>query len=521
MQGRPNFILFIADQLRLDYLSCNGHKIVKTPHIDQIASEGTNFSQFYVASPICMPNRASLMTGRYPSVHGLRYNGNYLPQDATTFIDVLSKEGYDTSSFGKIHLQPMTDLPPHPWVNDEDLGPIKESWSVNHEDYKVEQSRNYNSKKYFEIPKPYYGFHHVDLVTGHGDKCNGHYMQWLRNNFADYERFFDPINQIPHNYSCRQGYRTPIPEEFYPTAFVEKKSIEYFDSISNEKNPFISFISFPDPHHPFTPPGKYWDMYDPNDFEVNLNYDSHKNPILPMQRVRQMHLDGIEPKVSTSVFMAEKRQIQESMALTAGMITMIDDAVGNVIQSLKKNNLYDNSVIIFTSDHGDYLGDFSLMLKGALPFRSITNVPFIWSDPLTRKEKNSNSVSSTIDIAPTILSRASVKPYWALQGIDIAESVSSNRSLREELMIEYHDNLARFGFDKPAFVRSLITDEYRFTIYKNEPFGELYHFKSDPFETTNLFENHQYRNVRNELTERLINQMMENIDKSPMPKRLA
>ena len=88
-------------------------------------------------------------------------------------------------------------------------------------------------------------------------------------------------------------------------------------------------------------------------------------------------------------------------------------------------------------------------------------------------------------------------------------------------MIEYHDNLARFGFDKPAFVRSLITDEYRFTIYKNEPFGELYHFKSDPFETTNLFENPQYRNVRNELTERLINQMMENIDKSPMPKRLA
>ena len=521
MKKKPNFVIFITDQLRWDYLGCNGHKIIKTPNIDHIASEGTNFSQFYVASPVCMPNRASLMTGRYPSVHGLRYNGNYLPKDATTFIDVLSKEGYDTSSFGKIHLQPMTDLPPHPWVNDEDLGPIKESWSVNHEGYKVEQSKNYKSKKYFEIPKPYYGFHHVDLVTGHGDKCNGHYMQWLRDNFSDYERFFDPLNQVPHNYSCRQGYRTPIPEDFYPTAFVEKKSIEYYNSISNKKNPFISFVSFPDPHHPFTPPGKYWDMYDPDNFEVNLDYDFHKNPILPMQRVRQMYLDGIEPKVSTSVFMAEKRQIQESMALTAGMITMIDDSIGRVIQSLKKNNLYDNTVIIFTSDHGDYLGDFSLMLKGALPFRSITNVPFIWSDPLTRKEKSCNSLSSTIDIAPTILNRASVKPYWGLQGIDITASISNNRSLRQELMIEYHDNLARFGFDKPAFVRSLITDEYRFTIYKNEPFGELYDLKNDPFETSNLFENPQYRNIRNELTERLVNQMMENIDKSPMPKRLA
>ena len=88
-------------------------------------------------------------------------------------------------------------------------------------------------------------------------------------------------------------------------------------------------------------------------------------------------------------------------------------------------------------------------------------------------------------------------------------------------MIEYHDNLARFGFERPAFVRSLITDEYRLTIYKNETFGELYDLKSDPFETTNLFEKSQYRNIRNELTERLVNQMMENIDKSPMPRRLA
>ena len=521
MQDRPNFIIFIADQLRFDYLGCNGHKIVKTPNIDSIASEGTNFSQFYVASPICMPNRASLMTGRYPSVHGLRYNGNFLGRDATTFVDVLSEEGYNTSSIGKIHLQPMTVLPPYPWVNDDALGPIKESWSINHDDYTVEQAKNYTSNKYYKIPKPYYGFNHVDLVTGHGDKCNGHYMQWLKANIPDCEKFFDPQNQIPHNYSCRQGYRTPIPEEFYPSAFVEKKSVEYFNSISNDQNPFISFISFPDPHHPFTPPGKYWDMYDPEDFEVKLDYSSHQNPIPPMQNVYKAYKEGIDPKVSTSVFMSEKRQIQESMALTAGMITMIDDAVGNVIHCLKRNKLYDNSIIIFTSDHGDYLGDFSLMLKGALPFRSITNVPFIWSDPLTRKAKTSNSLSSTIDIAPTILSRANVKPYWGIQGIDINESISSNLSLRDELMIEYHDNLARFGFDRPAFVRSLITDEYRFTMYKNENFGELYHLKDDPWETTNLYEDPKYRDIKSELTETLVNQMMENIDKSPAPKRLA
>ena len=103
--NKPNFVIFMADQLRFDYLGCNGHKIIKTPNIDQIASEGTNFSKFYVASPVCMPNRASLMTGRYPSVHGLRYNGNHLDKNATTFVEVLRRSGYKTSSFGKIHLQ--------------------------------------------------------------------------------------------------------------------------------------------------------------------------------------------------------------------------------------------------------------------------------------------------------------------------------------------------------------------------------------------------------------------------------
>ena len=153
------------------------------------------------------------------------------------------------------------------------------------------------------------------------------------------------------------------------------------------------------------------------------------------------------------------------MALTAGMITMIDDAVGSVISTLKKKNLYENTTIIFTSDHGDYMGDFSLMLKGALPFKSITNVPFIWSDPQNRSPKNSDSLLSTIDIAPTILSRANVKPYWGIQGVDFLQSIERKISFREDLMIEFHDNIVRFGFDKPAFVRSLISERYRFTLY--------------------------------------------------------
>ncbi len=109
---RPNFILFITDQHRADYLGCYGHPVLKTPHIDSIAARGTAFDRFYVASPVCMPNRASLMTGRMPSVHGVRSNGIPLSREAVTFVDLLRAAGYRTALVGKSHLQNFTGNAP-------------------------------------------------------------------------------------------------------------------------------------------------------------------------------------------------------------------------------------------------------------------------------------------------------------------------------------------------------------------------------------------------------------------------
>ena len=112
MNDRPNILFFITDQQRADWLGCMGHPVVKTPNIDAVARRGTKFTDFHVAAPVCMPNRASLMTGRMPSVHGVRYNGLPLPQRANTFVDVLAAGGYRTASIGKSHLQPFLDVPP-------------------------------------------------------------------------------------------------------------------------------------------------------------------------------------------------------------------------------------------------------------------------------------------------------------------------------------------------------------------------------------------------------------------------
>ena len=108
---RPNFVLFITDQHRADWLGCNGHPVVRTPHIDSIAAAGVTFDRFYVASPVCMPNRSSLMTGRMPSVHGVSANGTPLSRNAVTFVDLLRDAGYRTALVGKSHLQTFTGMP--------------------------------------------------------------------------------------------------------------------------------------------------------------------------------------------------------------------------------------------------------------------------------------------------------------------------------------------------------------------------------------------------------------------------
>src|ERR1700674_5186908 len=108
---RPNILLFITDQHRADYLGCYGHPVLKTPHIDSIAARGVRFEQFYVATPVCMPNRSTLMTGRMPSAHGVRSNGIPLSLRTNTFVDALRASGYATALVGKSHLQNFSEFP--------------------------------------------------------------------------------------------------------------------------------------------------------------------------------------------------------------------------------------------------------------------------------------------------------------------------------------------------------------------------------------------------------------------------
>lgn len=519
-KDQPNFIFFITDQHRADWLGCSGHPIVKTPNIDAIASNGTQFDNFHVASPVCMPNRASLLTGRYPSQHGLRYNGCTLPLNANTFVDVLAGSGYRTATIGKSHIQPFLDASPI-GRSPQKTGPISEAWKEDQRDYSQEEPGRYLDNGKYEFKTPYYGYQHVDMVTNHGDLCGGHYLQWFRENAPNWKELQDRKNQLPHNYSCPQSYRTPIPVEYYPTTYIKDRAIEYLKKSTSQEAPFFLFVSFPDPHHPFNPPGKYWDMYSPSDFEPNLLYENHKNPTPPMQWMHQNWLSGGEPLTRQTATMIEREHIKEAMALTAGMITMVDDAIGDVMAALNDTEKVDNTVVCFNSDHGDYLGDFNMLLKGALPFKSITRVPFIWSDPRQKQQPHSKVLASTIDLSATILDRAGIDPYFGIKGKTLLDNMSEDKKIRTELLVEYNDGGARIGFESPARVRSLITENYRFTFYLDQEWGELYDLKGDPDETHNLWDHPKYENIKAKLSIDLIQSLTGLMDESPQSKRLA
>ncbi len=388
MSRRPNFLLFITDQHRADFLGCYGHPVLRTPHIDSIAAKGTAFDKFYVASPVCMPNRSSLMTCRMPSVHGVRSNGIPLSMNSVTFVDLLREAGYRTALIGKSHLQNFTAWPPiikRPPPREGYHEPAPELAQALRNDlagkkYEQETPEYWNAKE-ARVVTPFYGFDHVTLVRAHGDEPGGDYDRWLEARDPRAKNLLGPKHALPHDYKVPQAYRTAIPEELYATSFLGERGEAYLNDADPDA-PFFLMVSFPDPHHPFNPPGKYWDMYKPDQFAVPEAFKRNDwTPPALVQAVIDERQSGKANLTGMNTIGVSAREAQEARALTAGMIACVDDAVGRVLRALEKSGRGGDTVVMFTSDHGDHLGDHRLMLKGAEQYQSIVRVPFIWSDP--------------------------------------------------------------------------------------------------------------------------------------------
>jgi len=535
MKGRPNFLLVMTDQHRADHLGCYGNPVVRTPTIDALAARGRRFDRCYVANPNCMPNRAALLTARVPSVNGVRHNGVPLPLEAVTFVELLRAAGYRTGLVGKSHLQNQSlrvvedgRLLPPPLAGGTPPPPELEQavrpWNLGAR-YEVERLDLWARDPDRPVPSPYYGFEHVRFANGHGDQVLGHYQNWLASRTPDAAALRGAAHALPApGVTAPQAWRTRMPEELYPTTYVADATIDFLEehARAHAGRPFFAWCSFPDPHHPFTPPGRYWDLYDPADVPLpaSAGHVDAREPAL-LRRLRAAYASGELRPDKFLAFVAAEPELRQIAALTYGMVTMVDDALGRILRRLAELGLAEDTVVIFTSDHGDLMGDRSLVLKQGFHYHGLIRVPLIWSDPARPGGAASDALVGTLDIGTSILARAGLQPAYGMQGIDAVGRDERGLRGRDALVIEEDDLGIHMGTLGPVRLWTLVDERWRLTFWHGDPQGELYDLRDDPGELRNRWGDPACEPTRLELVERLARERMALTDVLPFAQRSA
>ncbi|MFX0073606.1 MAG: sulfatase, partial [Candidatus Hermodarchaeota archaeon] len=508
----------ITDQQRKDHLSCyNNKSILKTPNINKIAKEGIKFSKFYCTNPICMPNRSTIFTGEYPSVHGVTTNGRNLPHDTRTFANILSENDYYTASFGKIHLNYFG-------------GYIRGLFDNPHTSQEFTLPQDYPKLTNYS---PYFGLSETKIVSGHGT-LTGHpdYQEWMMEKLRTDEVLQSKLKikpdatdkdlekaikrcfhiKVKESFVGLQVWKHKIPEELYTTTFVKDNTIQFLERFANgnysQKN-FLAIASFPDPHAPFTPPGKYFDMYKPEDIILPETFNNTHEKSSQFMRDHFMHTKKTEGTNDKDFPLAiELTEIEAKRVIAAmyGMEKMIDDAVGEILNALDKLGLAENTIIIYTTDHGELGGDHRFFFKGPFLYQGLINIPFLIKIPNSSQKGETHSLAASIDIPETILELAGISIPKSMQGKSLTPILlNNNEKIKDEIYIEMDDD---FQEEK---TRTLVTDEWRITIYND--FGEMYNLKKDPNEKNNLWNDEFFKDIKLDLILRLYRKSIRNIEK--------
>jgi len=217
-----------------------------------------------------------------------------------------------------------------------------------------------------------------------------------------------------------------------------------------------------------------------------------------------------------------EQEAREAIALTFGMIAMIDDGMAKILRCLDGLGFANNTVIVFTSDHGDLMGDHQLMLKGAYAYQGLIRVPFIWAEPDGHAPRRSDALFGTLDIARTFLDRARLAPYNGIQGKSMLPLIAGGAgSGHDGILIEYGSQRPVPTLPPELSMRTLVDGRWRISLYRGVPWGELYDLTADPHELHNLWDEPASASIRSELTERLLQKMMDLAERSPRPTHTA
>ena len=490
LDRKPNLLLIQTDQQSAETLALYGNPLVRTPNLERLAERGVVFESAFCNYPACSPSRSSMFTGRYASTIGVHANHMLIRPTETTLPQVLKENGYQTAIIGKNHAFPNRPAGAN-----------------------VAGSREQRGCYLRDV------FDYVRLAE------HGHLVDGYRD---------DPEVKAAHEWAQRHCWNSPLghgtnpaPYQKCGTYLLGETAVDYLENRRNPDQPFFLWLSFPDPHTPYQAPEPYASMFDPADVPLPPRDDLTGKP----ERQRVAHLMDAMDK-------ADDDLIRRVRAIHYGMIRFIDDALGRVFAKLEELGLTDNTVIVFTSDHGDSMGAHGLIQKHNAFYDSFTHVPFIVSAPGYAGPKRCPHPVELIDVMPTLLELAGVPVPRGVQGKSLAPYLRGEPFVpREFVVIESGEDgdpirlsditvRPEHPFDERYFVwcayreawigkgKCIRTPEWKLNVYANGE-GELYDLRRDPHELRNLYDAPEHASVQRDLERKLLLWSLSKDDRLP------
>ncbi len=486
--GSPNILLMWSDEQRVDTVGSYGpvygqpgNPIVRTPHIDSLAARGTRFLSYYTPYPLCSPARASTWTSLYPHQHDVLGNKRdvRLPTGFIPPVAILRDAGYYTGYVGKWHV---------PGASPEDLGftdarALGRKWGRD-----IPQYQAYLREKGYRIdPSP----HNVENLSP--------------------EEF--AMLRAPDTPSCGTS---ALPLHDYLEWWVTDRVIELLQDASSSGQPFFVVCGWNAPHFPMLVPAPYDALYDPADVPLPPSFDDdlHGKPEAQKRRPSHTRVQHLSPD-----------GWRKLIAHYWGLVSLVDEQVGRLLAALDRLGVAENTIVVYTTDHGDMMGSHHLMEKGAWNvYEETVRLPLVLHDPRNPSPPSTLSpLVSQLDLVPTLLEMAGVQPPPGLAGRSAASLLSGQRDGYQDAIFGETAALSeRPGVDPELpqealdpettlLAKWVRTDQHKYAAYSNDR-DELYDLETDPLEMRNLAYDPDYASMASELRTRLLAWMQETND---------
>ena len=479
---KPNILLITSDQQHYNTLGiCNPE--IRTPNLDRLAREGTLFTRAYCTNPTSTPSRASIITGLYPSQHGAWSLGTKLPEEIPTLGGYLEKAGYQTALVGKAHFQPKASSPSYPSLESEPLLYDSSFWEAYH--------------------GPFYGFRHVELLRNHTCEylVGQHYALWLEKQYpGKWKKYFSPPTGTR---SSDRLYQWDVPEKYHYNTWITERCCSLLDGFCRDKTPFFLWASFPDPHPPYLAPSPWCDRYAgapltlprgcPGEFEnlpPHFAMTRQENADWSSYGESGQFLHGLR---SHSHITGE--QARRNMEVYYGMISYLDSCAGMLLERLDELGMRENTLVVFTTDHGHLFGQHGLYYKGPFLYEDLIRVPLLVRyPPEVPTGRSCHALQSLVDLAPTLLDFCACPVPGSMSG------VNQHRVWKGEEQAARHCVICE-NHQEPVSLhqRCYVDERYKLTAYADREWGELYDLTEDPGESNNLWNHPGFRNLKEKL----------------------